>query len=45
MIDIIDHKSSKVIWRGWAEGEVNNPEKASNEIPGVIGNIFKKLPQ
>lgn len=45
MIDIIDRKSSKVVWRGWAEGEVNNPEKAINEIPGVIGNIFKKLPQ
>lgn len=44
MIDIIDRKTSKVIWRGWAEGEVNNPEKAINEIPEVIGNIFKKLP-
>jgi len=44
MIDIIDRKTSKVIWRGWAEGEVDNPEKAINEIPEVIGNIFKKLP-
>ncbi|QNK63736.1 DUF4136 domain-containing protein [Pedobacter sp. PAMC26386] len=43
MIDIIDRNTSKVIWRGWAEGEVNNPEKAINEIPQVIGNIFKKL--
>jgi hypothetical protein len=44
MIDIIDRKTSKVIWRGWAEGEVNNPEKSINEIPEVITNIFKKLP-
>jgi len=44
IIDMIDRKTSKVIWRGWAEGEVNNPEKAINEIPQVIGNIFKKLP-
>lgn len=44
VIDIIDRKTSKVIWRGWAEGEVQNPEKAINELPGVIANIFKKLP-
>lgn len=44
MIDLIDRKTKKVIWRGWAEGEVNNPEKAINELPKVIENIFKKLP-
>lgn len=44
MIDLIDRKSSKVIWRGWAEGEVSNPEKALNELPQVVANIFKKLP-
>ena len=43
MIDLIDRKSGKVIWRGWAEGEVNNPEKAINDIPMVVDNIFKKL--
>ncbi len=43
MIDLIDRKSGKVIWRGWAEGEVNNPEKAINDIPKVVDNIFKKL--
>lgn len=44
VIDIIDRKTSKVIWRGWAEGEVDNPEKSINELPSVITNIFKKLP-
>lgn len=44
LIDIIDRKSSKVIWRGWAEGELGNPEKAINEIPQVVANIFAKLP-
>jgi hypothetical protein len=43
VIDIIDRKTSKVIWRGWAEGELDNPERAINEIPQVITNIFKKL--
>lgn len=44
MIDIIERKSSKLIWRGWAEGEVNDPQKAVNDIPIVVANIFKKLP-
>lgn len=43
MIDLIDRKSGKVIWRGWAEGEVNDPEKAINDIPKVIEGIFNKL--
>lgn len=44
MIDLIDRKSSKVIWRGWAEGLVENPEKAVNDLPQVVSNIFKKFP-
>lgn len=44
MIDIIERKTSKLIWRGWAEGEVNDGQKAINDIPQVIANIFKKLP-
>jgi Domain of unknown function (DUF4136) len=44
MIDIIERKSSKLIWRGWAEGEVNDAQKAINDIPMVVANIFKKLP-
>lgn len=44
MIDIIERKTSKLIWRGWAEGEVDNPQKAIEDIPAVIANIFKKLP-
>ncbi|MFI5450995.1 DUF4136 domain-containing protein [Pedobacter sp. UC225_61] len=45
MIDIIERRTSKLIWRGWAEGEVNDPQKAINDIPNVIANIFKKLPK
>lgn len=44
MIDLIDRKTSKVIWRGVAKGELNNPEKAVNDIPKVIDKIFGKLP-
>ncbi|MES2651786.1 MAG: DUF4136 domain-containing protein [Bacteroidota bacterium] len=44
MLDIIERKTSKLIWRGWAEGEVNDPQKAIDDIPVVVANIFKKLP-
>ena len=44
MIDVIDRKSSKVIWRGWGEGIVNNPEKAINDLPKVVNKIFDKFP-
>lgn len=43
IIDLIDRKSGKVIWRGWSEGEIGNPEKAISDIPKVVDNIFKKL--
>ncbi|WP_256014390.1 DUF4136 domain-containing protein [Desertivirga xinjiangensis] len=44
VIDLIDRKTSKVIWRGVAKGEVNNPENAVNDLPKVISKIFDKLP-
>ncbi|HEY0054997.1 MAG TPA: DUF4136 domain-containing protein [Pedobacter sp.] len=43
VIDLIDRNSSKVIWRGVAKGEVNNPEKAVKDIPKVVGKIFNRL--
>jgi hypothetical protein len=42
IIDLIDRRTKKVIWRGWA-GELNNPEKAISQLPKVIENVFKKL--
>jgi len=44
VIDIVDRKTSKLIWRGWAQGDVSNQQKAIEDIPTVIENIFKKLP-
>ena len=44
VIDLIDRNTSRVIWRGVAKGEVNNPEKAVNDLPKVIEKIFGKLP-
>jgi hypothetical protein len=44
IIDIIDQRTSRVIWRGYGRGEVDNPEKAINDIPEVVSGILKKLP-
>lgn len=44
VIDLIDRKTSKVVWRGVAKGEVDNPEKAINDLPKVVEKIFGKLP-
>ena len=43
VIDLIDRSTSKVIWRGVAKGEVDNLEKAVNDIPKVVGKIFNRL--
>jgi hypothetical protein len=43
VIDLIDRSTSKVIWRGVAKGEVDNPEKAVKDIPKVVGKIFNRL--
>lgn len=44
IIDLIDTKSKKVIWRGYGIGEVSNPQSAYNDIPQVVEGIIKKLP-
>ena len=44
IIDLIDQHTSRVIWRGYGRGVVDNPEKAINDIPEVVNGILKKLP-
>jgi len=43
IIDIIERKTSKLIWRGWAQGDLSSEEKAIEDIPNVVDQIFKKL--
>ena len=43
LIDLIERKSHKVIWRGYGVGDVNNPEKAVKDIPEIVEGIFNKL--
>ncbi|WP_345948547.1 DUF4136 domain-containing protein [Mucilaginibacter sp. PAMB04274] len=44
IIDLIDRRTRKVIWRGYGVGEVDNPAQATNDIPKVVNGIIKKLP-
>jgi hypothetical protein len=43
IIDLVDRVSHKVIWRGYGIGEVNNPERAINDLPEVVDGILNKL--
>lgn len=45
VIDLIDSKTRKIVWRGFGVGELHhNPQKTINELPKVIDGIFKQLP-
>ncbi len=44
VIDLIDRRTSKVVWRGVAKGEVSNLSKAVNDLPKVISKIIGKMP-
>lgn len=43
IIDLINRATHKVIWRGYGVGEVDNPEKAINDLPEVVDGILNKL--
>jgi hypothetical protein len=44
IIDLIDRRIQHVIWRGYGIGEIDNPQKAINDIPMVVDGIINKLP-
>lgn len=45
IIDLIDAKSNRIVWRGFGVGELHhNPQKTIDELPKVIDGIFKQLP-
>lgn len=43
IIDLINRNTHKVIWRGYGIGEVDNPERAVNDLPKVVDGILAKL--
>lgn len=44
VIDFIDTKSGNVVWRGYAEGNVDNASRLSPKIEKGVHSIMKKLP-
>lgn len=44
IIDIIDPKTSQLVWSGSAEGELANSTQAIKDIPSVLAGIFKTIP-
>jgi len=42
-ISMIDAKTDKVVWQGWATDEVKNKNLTSKEIQGSVKSIFKKF--
>lgn len=41
-ISMIDARSGKTVWQGWATDEVNNRNLTSKEIDAAVRSIFKK---
>jgi hypothetical protein len=44
IIDLIDTRSHKIVWRGFGVGEVhNNPQKNIEDLPKVVNGIIDQL--
>lgn len=44
IIDLIERRNHKVIWRGYGIGAVDDPQAALHDIPLVVEGILNKLP-
>jgi hypothetical protein len=48
LVDLVDAKTSNVIWRGWATGSVDgvveNQEWMERRIDEIVGKILERLP-
>lgn len=42
-INMIDAKTNKLVWQGWAEGEINRRQISSKEAEAQVKSIFKKF--
>ena len=44
IIDLVDTRTHKIVWRGFGVGEVHrNPEKNVEDLPKVVGGILEQL--
>jgi len=42
-VNMIDAKTNKLIWQGWAQGEINNRNITTKEATAQVKSIFKKF--
>ena len=48
MIDLVDTRTNKLVWRGWAEGSIegaiDNQDWMERRIGEAVGRIMERLP-
>jgi hypothetical protein len=42
-VNMIDSKTNKLIWQGWAKGEINSKNVTTKEVNQRVKSIFKKF--
>lgn len=42
-LNMVDAKTNKLIWQGWAQGEINSSKVNSKEVEAQVKSIFKKF--
>lgn len=43
-VNMIEAKTNKLIWQGWAQGEINNRSMTTKDISQQVRSIFRKFP-
>lgn len=44
IIDMLDAKTEKLIWRGWATRVIDKPSIPQQQLEKILGQIFNKFP-
>ncbi len=42
-VNMIDAKTNKLIWQGWAKGDINNHTITTKDVTAQVKSIFKKF--
>lgn len=43
IIDLVDNRTRRLVWRGFGVGELHNPKKTLKELPKVVDGIIEQL--
>ena len=42
-VNMIDAKTNKLIWQGWAQGEINSKNVTTKDVTAQVKSIFRKF--